>query len=67
MAGSVTRAAVTHPSTNRARRCLTSVIWRELVTIRPCATKQHNPNPVSHQTDKTIQVRSYSRKGEMAG
>ena len=67
MAGSVTRAAVTHPSTNRARRCLTSAIWRELVTIRPCATKQHNPNPVSHQTDKTIQVRSYSRKGEMAG
>ena len=38
MAGSVTRAAVTHPSTNRARRCLTSVIWRELVTTRPCAT-----------------------------
>ena len=32
------RAAVTHPSTNRARRCLTSVIWRELVTIRPCAS-----------------------------
>ena len=40
MADSMTRApAVTHPSTNRARRCLTSVIWRELVTIRPCATK----------------------------
>ena len=39
MANSVTRApAVTHPSTNRARRCLTSVIWRELVTTRPCAT-----------------------------
>ena len=39
MADSVTRApAVTHPSTNRARRCLTSVIWRELVTTRPCAT-----------------------------
>ena len=35
MAGSVTRAAVTHPSTNRARRCLTSVIRRELVTTRP--------------------------------
>ena len=32
------RAAVTHPSTNRARRCLTSVIWRELVTVQPCAT-----------------------------
>ena len=30
--------AVTHPSTNQARRCLTSVIWRELVTTRPCAT-----------------------------
>ena len=40
MAGNVTRAAVTHPSTNQARRCLTSVIWRELVTIRPCATKK---------------------------
>ena len=38
MAGSVTRAAVTHPSTNWARRCLTSVSWRELVTIWPCAT-----------------------------
>ena len=39
MANSVTRApAVTHPSTNRARRCLTSVIWRELVRTRPCAT-----------------------------
>ena len=39
MADSVTRApAVTHPSTNRAQRCLTSVIWRELVTTRPCAT-----------------------------
>ena len=34
--------AVTHPSTNRARRCLTSVIWRELVTIRPCATRDCN-------------------------
>ena len=40
MAGNVTRAAVTHPSTNRARSCLTSVIWWELVTIRPCATKK---------------------------
>ena len=39
MAGSVTQAAVTHPSTKWAQRCLTSVIWRELVTIRPCATK----------------------------
>ena len=38
MTGRVTRAPVTHPSTNRARRCLTSVIWRELVTTRPCAT-----------------------------
>ena len=38
MAGNVTRATVTHPSTNRAQRCLTSVIWRELVTTRPCAT-----------------------------
>ena len=37
MTGSVTRAAVTHPSTNRAQRCLTSVLWRELITIRPCA------------------------------
>ena len=39
MAGNVTRASVTHPSTNRARCCLTSVIWRELVTTRPCATR----------------------------
>ena len=38
MAGSVTRAVVTHPSTNQVRLCLTSVIWRELVTTRPCAT-----------------------------
>ena len=38
MVDSVTRAAVTHPSTNRARCCLTSVIWRELVTTRPSAT-----------------------------
>ena len=37
MAGSVTLAAVTHSSTNRAPRYLTSVIWRELVTIWPCA------------------------------
>ena len=37
-AGSMTRASVTHPSTNRARRCLTSVIWWELVTTWPCAT-----------------------------
>ena len=37
MAGSVTQAPVTHPSTNRARCCLTSVIWRELVTTWPCA------------------------------
>ena len=33
-----TWASVTHPSTNRARHCLTPVIWRELVTTRPCAT-----------------------------
>ena len=26
----------THPSTNWAQRCLTSVIWWELVTIGPC-------------------------------
>ena len=38
MAGSLTRAPVSNPSTNRARCCLTSVIWRELVTTRPCAT-----------------------------
>ena len=38
MADSVTRAPVTHPSTNRARCCLTSVIWRKLVTTLPCAT-----------------------------
>ena len=35
--------------------------------LRPDIIKQHNPNPVSHQRDNTIQVRSYSRKGEMAG
>ena len=38
MAGSMTLAPVIHPSTNRVRHCLTSVIWRELVTTRPCAT-----------------------------
>ena len=38
MAGSVTWATVTHPSTNPARRCLTSVIWWELVKTQPCAT-----------------------------
>ena len=32
MAGSVTRAQVTHPITSQARRCLTSVMWRELFT-----------------------------------
>ena len=37
MAGSLTQAPVTHPSTNQARHCLTSVIWRELVTTQPCA------------------------------
>ena len=38
LAGWVTRALATHPSANRARGCLTSVIWRELVTNLPCAT-----------------------------
>ena len=38
MTGSVTPALVTHPSTNRARHYLTSVIWLELVTTRPCTT-----------------------------
>ena len=28
---------VIHPSTNRARRCLTSLVWRKLVTTQPCA------------------------------
>ena len=37
MAGSMTRAPVAHPSTTRARHCLTSVIWWELVTTWPCA------------------------------
>ena len=37
MVDSVTQAPVTHPSTNQAQRCLTSVIWRELITTRPCA------------------------------
>ena len=32
------RALVTHPSSNQAWRCLTSVFWWELVTTRPCAT-----------------------------
>ena len=45
MAGSVTRAPVTHPSTNRARHCLTSVIWRELVTTRPYPTMRYHVLP----------------------
>ena len=36
VAGSMSRAPVTFPRTNRAQHCLTSVIWRELVTTRPC-------------------------------
>ena len=38
MAGSVTQALITHPSSNRAWCCLTSVIWWELVATPPCAT-----------------------------
>ena len=38
MTGSMTWAQATHPSTNQAQRCLTSVIsWMELVTTQPCA------------------------------
>ena len=37
MVGSMTQSPVTQPSTDWARRCLTSVIWRELVTTQPCA------------------------------
>ena len=33
----VTGTPVTHPSSNQARRCLPSVMWRVLVTTRPCA------------------------------
>ena len=33
----------THPSANWAQHCLTSVIWWELVTTRPCATMHYNP------------------------
>ena len=33
MDGSMTRAPVTDPNTIRARRCLTSVIWRELLPL----------------------------------
>ena len=57
MASCVSRAPVTHPSSNRARHCLTSVIWRERVTTRPsallfvyvifmCATHSYEPIPV---------------------
>ena len=38
MASSMTRALVTHQSTNQARCCSTAVIWWELVTTSPCAT-----------------------------
>ena len=38
MPSSVTGAPVTHPSINQARRCLTSVIWRKLVTTWSCTT-----------------------------
>ena len=45
MAGSVTRAPVTHPCPKRAQHCLTSVIWRELVTSQLCATI-HEPSQI---------------------
>ena len=49
VAGSMTQEPpVTHPSTNRARRCLTSVIWRELVTTRPCATTSYLSLWITH-------------------
>ena len=38
MFGSLARALVAHPSTYGTQRCLTSVIWWELVTTQPCAT-----------------------------
>ena len=55
------RAAVTHPSSNRARRCLTSVISRELVTIRPCATTCDSRNCYQRQrvTDHRVQHVGY--------
>ncbi|ESO86397.1 hypothetical protein LOTGIDRAFT_129268, partial [Lottia gigantea] len=43
--------AVTHPSTNRARRCLTSVIGRELVLSTwygPKRNLQHSVFPGGH-------------------
>ena len=45
MAGSLTRAPVTHPSTNQAMWCLISAIWWELATTQPCATMVMNSNP----------------------
>ena len=35
--------------------------------LRPGIIKQHNPNPISHQRDETVQLRSNTRKGKMTG
>ena len=40
MASCMIRAPVTHPRIGWALRCLTSMIWRELVSSWPCATMQ---------------------------
>ncbi|KAF4531018.1 hypothetical protein B566_EDAN018941, partial [Ephemera danica] len=49
--------AVTHPSTNRAQRCLTSVIGREPVFSTACP--RHKVNVYGHITLKTpVLVRS---------
>ena len=60
MAGSVTRALINHSSTNRAQCCLTSVIWRELVTTRPGATIFTFPWPSLYQ--RCIRTHNVVRK-----
>ena len=50
MTGSMTRAPVTHPSTKRAQRCLTSVIWRELVTVVPLGHAAFRSHTVTMDT-----------------
>ena len=54
MAGSVTRAPVTHPSTNQAVPCLTSVIWQELVPTQSCAVCFKGSHRHCHKWERSL-------------